>query len=144
MFLPGENFLYTALNQDPALIETAAEKNVILATPTTLISLFKAVSYGWKQEAIAENALRIKDAGEKLYKRLGTFVSHFAGIRKGLERASEAYNQAVGSLEARVLPAAREMKDLGLSGEEDFNQIEKVDKTTRSIQAPELLEEEGE
>jgi DNA recombination protein RmuC len=144
MFLPGENFLYTALNQDPALIETAAENNVILATPTTLISLFKAVSYGWKQEAIAENALRIKDAGEKLYKRLGTFVSHFAGIRKGLERASEAYNQAVGSLEARVLPAAREMKDLGLSGEEDFNQIEKVDKTTRSIQAPELLDEEGE
>ena len=144
MFLPGENFLYTALNQDPALIESAAEKNVILATPTTLISLFKAVSYGWKQEAIAENALRIKDAGEKLYKRLGTFVSHFAGIRKGLERASDAYNQAVGSLEARVLPAAREMKDLGLSGEGDFDQIEKVDKTTRSIQAPELLEEEGE
>ena len=144
MFLPGENFLYTALNQDPALIESAAENNVILATPTTLISLFKAVSYGWKQEAIAENALRIKDAGEKLYKRLGTFVSHFAGIRKGLERASDAYNQAVGSLEARVLPAAREMKDLGLSGEEDFSQIEKVDKTTRSIQAPELLEEEGE
>jgi len=144
MFLPGENFLYTALNQDPALIESAAENNVILATPTTLISLFKAVSYGWKQEAIAENALRIKDAGEKLYKRLGTFVSHFAGIRKGLERASDAYNQAVGSLEARVLPAAREMKDLGLSGDEDFSQIEKVDKTTRSIQAPELLEEEGE
>jgi len=144
MFLPGENFLYAALNQDPALIESAAENNVILATPTTLISLFKAVSYGWKQEAIAENALRIKDAGEKLYKRLGTFVSHFAGIRKGLERASDAYNQAVGSLEARVLPAAREMKDLGLSGEGDFSQIEKVDKTTRSIQAPELLEEEGE
>jgi DNA recombination protein RmuC len=144
MFLPGENFLYTALNQDPALIESAAENNVILATPTTLISLFKAVSYGWKQEAIAENALRIKDAGEKLYKRLGTFVGHFAGIRKGLERASDAYNQAVGSLEARVLPAAREMKDLGLSGEEDFSPIEKVDKTTRSIQAPELLEEEGE
>jgi DNA recombination protein RmuC len=144
MFLPGENFLYAALNKDPALIESAAENNVILATPTTLISLFKAVSYGWKQEAIAENALRIKDAGEKLYKRLGTFVNHFSGIRKGLERASDAYNQAVGSLEARVLPAAREMKDLGLSGEGDFNKIEKVDKTTRSIQAPELLEEEGE
>jgi len=145
MFLPGENFLFTALNKDPALIEKAAENNVILATPTTLISLFKAVSYGWKQEAIAENALRIKDAGEKLYKRLGTFVSHFAGIRKGLERASDAYNQAVGSLEARVLPAAREMKDLGLSGKGDLGQMEKVDKTTRSLQAPELMgEEEGE
>ncbi len=142
MFLPGENFLFTALNKDPALIEKAAENNVILATPTTLISLFKAVSYGWKQEAIAENAMRIKDAGEKLYKRLGTFVSHFAGIRRGLERASDAYNQAVGSLESRVLPAAREMKDLGVSGEGDFSQLEKVDKTTRSIQAPELLEEE--
>ena len=144
MFLPGENFLFTALNKDPALIEKAAENNVILATPTTLISLFKAVSYGWKQEAIAENAMRIKDAGEKLYKRLGTFVSHFAGIRRGLERASDAYNQAVGSLESRVLPAAREMKDLGVSGEGDLSQLEKVDKTTRSIQAPELLEEEGE
>lgn len=142
MFLPGENFLFTALNKDPALIEKAAENNVILATPTTLISLFKAVSYGWKQEAIAENAMRIKDAGEKLYKRLGTFVSHFAGIRRGLERASDAYNQAVGSLESRVLPAAREMKDLGVSGEGDLSQLEKVDKTTRSIQAPELLEEE--
>lgn len=144
MFLPGENFLFTALNKDPGLIESAAEKNVILATPTTLISLFKAVSYGWKQEAIAENAMRIKDAGEKLYRRLGTFVSHFGGIRKGLERASDAYNQAVGSLEARVLPAAREMKELGVSGEGDFNQLERVDKTTRSIQAPELLEEEKE
>ncbi len=142
MFLPGENFLFTALNKDPALIESAAESNVILATPTTLISLFKAVSYGWKQEAIAENALRIKDAGEKLYKRLGTFVSHFTGIRKGLERASDAYNQAVGSLEARVLPAAREMNELGLSGDEEFGQMERVDKTTRSLQAPELTEEE--
>ncbi len=142
MFLPGENFLFTALNKDPALIESAAEHNVILATPTTLISLFKAVYYGWKQEAIAENAVRIKDAGEKLYKRLGIFVSHFTGIKKGLEKASDAYNQAVGSLETRVLPAAREMKELGVSGEADFSRLEKVDKTTRSIQAPELLEEE--
>jgi DNA recombination protein RmuC len=144
MFLPGENFLFTALNQDPALIEKAAENNVILATPTTLISLLKAVSYGWSQEAIAENAIRIKDAGEKLYKRLGTFVGHFGGIRKGLERASEAYNQAVGSLEARVLPAAREMKNLGLSGDDDLAELHRVDKTTRSLQAPELTEENGE
>jgi DNA recombination protein RmuC len=144
MFLPGENFLFTALNQDPALIEKAAENNVILATPTTLISLLKAVSYGWSQEAIAENAIRIKDAGEKLYKRLGTFVGHFGGIRKGLERASEAYNQAVGSLEARVLPAAREMKNLGLSGDDDLAELQRVDKTTRSLQAPELTEEDPE
>ena len=143
MFLPGENFLFTALNQDPALIEKAAENNVILATPTTLISLFKAVTYGWKQEAIAENALRIKDAGEKLYKRLGTFVNHFDGIKKGLDRASDAYNQAVGSMEARVLPAAREMKELGVSGDGDLDKLDKVDKATRSLQAPEM-EEEGE
>ena len=144
MFLPGENFLFAALNQDPALIEKAAENNVILATPTTLISLLKAVSYGWSQEAIAENAHKIKDAGEKLYKRLGTFIGHFGGIRKGLERASESYNQAVGSLEARVLPAAREMKDLGLSGDGDLTELQRVDKTTRSIQAPELEEEDSE
>ena len=144
MFLPGENFLFTALNQDPALIEKAAENNVILATPTTLISLLKAVSYGWKQEAIAENAVRIKDAGEKLYKRLSTFVNHFEGIKKGLDRASDAYNQAVGSMEARVLPAAREMKDLGVSGGKDLDKIEKVDKATRSLLAPELSKEEEE
>lgn len=141
MFLPGENFLFTALNQDPALIEKAAENNVILATPTTLISLFKAVSYGWKQEAIAENAMRIKDAGEKLYKRLSTFVNHFEGIKRGLDRASDAYNQAVGSMEARVLPAAREMKELGVSGGEELDNIEKIDKATRSLQALEVGQE---
>ncbi|UCG37735.1 MAG: DNA recombination protein RmuC, partial [bacterium] len=87
MFLPGENFLQAALDQDPNLIEYGATSNVILATPTTLISLFKAVAYRWRQEVIARNAVLIRDAGEKLYRRLGTFVGHFEGIKKGIDRA---------------------------------------------------------
>jgi DNA recombination protein RmuC len=142
MFLPGENFLYTALNRDAALIEKAAQNNVILATPTTLISLFKAVAYGWRQEEIARNAVLIREAGEKLYKRLGTFANHFEGIRKGLDRAVEAYNQAVGSMEARVLPAAREMTSLGVRDDGKLMDPERAGKTVRSLAAPEMEEEE--
>ncbi|UCG37941.1 MAG: DNA recombination protein RmuC, partial [bacterium] len=141
MFLPGENFLQAALDQEPNLIEYGATSNVILATPTTLISLFKAVAYGWRQEEIARNAVLIRDAGEKLYRRLGTFVGHFEGIKKGIDRAADAYNQAVGSMEARVLPAAREMTSLGVGVEASVRKPERIDKATRSLQAPEFDEE---
>ena len=143
MFLPGENFLQAALDQDPSLIEYGATSNVILATPTTLISLFKAVAYGWRQEEIARNALLIKESGEKLYRRLSTFVGHFEGIKKGLDRAVDAYNQAVGSMEARVLPSAREMTSLGVRADTGLAEPKRVEKTTRSLQVPEREEEQG-
>ncbi len=142
MFLPGENFLQAALAKDPTLTERGFESNVILATPTILISLLKTVAYGWRQEEIAENALEIRDVGAKLYKRLATFIGHFDGIKRGLDSATDAYNKAVGSLEARVLPAAREMTGLGVGKEDGLNEVRKVEKTPRALQAPELNDDE--
>ena len=142
MFLPGENFLQAALAKDPTLTERGFESNVILATPTILISLLKTVAYGWRQEEIAENALEIRDVGAKLYKRLATFIGHFDGIKRGLDSATDAYNKAVGSLEARVLPAAREMTGLGVGKEDGLNEVRKVEKAPRALQAPELNDDE--
>lgn len=138
MFLPGENFLQAALAKDPTLTERGFESNVILATPTILISLLKTVAYGWRQEEIAENALKIRDVGSKLYKRLGTFIGHFEGIKRGLDSATEAFNRAVGSMESRVLPAAREMTTLGVGEGEGIDEIKRIEKSPRSFQAPEL------
>jgi DNA recombination protein RmuC len=142
MFLPGENFLQAALAQDPTLTERGFESNVILATPTILISLLKTVAYGWRQEEIAENAIKIRDVGSKLYKRLRTFIGHFEGIKRGLDSSTDAYNRAVGSLESRVLPAAREMTSLGVGDGNGFDEVKKIEKSPRSLQAPELNEDE--
>lgn len=115
LFLPGEIFFSAALAEDPTLIEIGAELGVILATPTTLISLLRAVSYGWKQESISQHAQKISELGAELYKRLGTMTSHWAKLGKQLGGAIQAYNESIGSMEHRVLATAREFERLGVS-----------------------------
>ena len=133
LFLPGENFYSAALEQDPKLIEDGVNQGVIIATPTTLIALLKAVSYGWRQEQMAANAQEVSRMGKDLYDRLRTFTSHFADIGKGLDRALESYNKGVGSLEARVLVTARKFKERGALGGEEIEMMEPIDKSARAL-----------
>jgi DNA recombination protein RmuC len=133
LFLPGESFFGAALEQDPGLIEEGVQRGVILATPTTLIALLRAVAYGWKQEQLAENAVRISDEGRVLYERIRTFAAHFEDLRAGLERAVEAYNSAAGSLELRVLPAARRLKDFGAGSDKELTSPSPVQSAPRVL-----------
>jgi DNA recombination protein RmuC len=139
LFIPGEPFLSAALEQDPALIEDGVNQQVILATPTTLIALLRAVSYGWRQETIAESARAISELGRELYTRLATMTDHFSKVGSRLESAVRSYNEAVGSLETRVLPSARKFKEHGIAPAAELAPLNIVERSTRPVTAPELL-----
>jgi DNA recombination protein RmuC len=144
LFLPGEVFFSAALEQDPELIELGVDQNVIIATPTTLIALLRAVAYGWRQERLAENAKQISELGRELHKRLAGLGQYMISLGKGLRSATDAYNRAVGSLESRVLTSARKFKELGTTGPKDeIRELPQVETVPRMLQAPELLSDGG-
>ncbi len=139
MFLPGETFFSVACQYDPSLIEFGVGEQVIPASPTTLIALLRAIAYGWRQESIARNAQDISKLGRELYERLGSMAEHFEDMRKALVRAVDSYNDAIGSLEGRVLVSARRFRDLGIAGEE-LPEAETVQLGARRLNAPEMNE----
>jgi DNA recombination protein RmuC len=138
MFLPGESFFSAALEHDPSLIEAGATQRVILATPTTLIALLRAVAYGWQQDKLAENAQAISTLGRELYERLRILAEHVTHVGNSLDRSVEAYNRMVGSLDGRVLVTARRFAELGLDAGKAIPELTPVERMSRSPQAPEL------
>jgi DNA recombination protein RmuC len=134
MFLPGETFFSAALEQRPGLIEEGVGSRVIPASPTTLIALLKAVAYGWTQEKLARNALEISNLGKELYERLRAMGTHLENVGKGLDRAVESYNRAVGSVESRVMVTARKFAELGPAVTDEIAELQPIEKTTRTLE----------
>ena len=144
MFLPGEMFFSSALQQDPALIEYGVNEKVIPATPTTLIALLRAVAYGWRQEALAKNAQEVADLGKQLYERIATMADHWSSVGDRLGQAVASYNDAVASLESRVLVSARRLRDLKAGADDvEIKAIDPVERVPRKLQAVPSLPKPG-
>ncbi len=134
LFIPGESFFGAALERDPELIEFAASRNVIIATPSTLIALLRAVAYGWRQDKMARNAEQVSKLGKELHDRLMTFVGYFADMKRGLDTVTNSYNKAVSSLESRVIVTARKFKELGVDSPEELPPPTTVEVTAKTIE----------
>jgi len=140
MFVPGESILAAAADVDRSLIEDGMSQQVVVATPTTLVALLRAVAYGWRQERIAQDAQEVASWGRQLYERMAKLADYVSDIGKGLEKARDSYNEAVGSLERMVLPAARRFKDLGAGSDREVSPVKPVEVTLRAIDARSLPE----
>jgi len=134
LFIPGDQFLSAALEIDPRLLEDAMADRIVLATPSSLVALLRAVAYGWRQESLAENAEQIRIVGEELYERLSTFADHLGKLGISLNRSVESYNKAVGSFDSRVLPGARKFKDMGIQETKDLPEPDQIERLPRSVQ----------
>jgi DNA recombination protein RmuC len=141
MFVPGEAFMAAAAEQDRGLLEDGISQRVVVATPSTLVVLLRAIAYGWKQERLASSAMEIRDLGRQLYDRLRTLAGHLDKIGVTLGQSVRAYNDAVGSLELRVLPKAREFRDLGAGEGDEIRRLKGVEQVPRPLAAPELTEQ---
>ena len=137
LFIPGDQFLSAALDQEPSILENALARQVILATPTSFVALLRAVGYGWRQEQLAENAEHIKTVGEELYGRLQTFTDHLQKLGKSLDSGMKHYNSAVGSFDSRVLPSARKFNEMGISADKKITQPRQVETAVRQIEVDE-------
>ncbi|MYB89725.1 MAG: DNA recombination protein RmuC [Proteobacteria bacterium] len=131
LFIPGEQFLAAALELDPQLLEDALTNKVILATPTSIIALLRAVAFGWRQQSVAKNAEEIRTLGEELYKRLATFVEHLQKLGKNLDASVEQFNKATGSLDRQVLPGARKFDELGIEKKKEIPELKMVESSAR-------------
>lgn len=131
LFLPAEAFFSAALQEDPTILEMGARENVIIATPTTLIAILRAIAYTWKQELLSRNTEEITKLGQELYERLNTMNGHWQKLGKNLASSVDAYNQAISSFESRVLVSARKFNEMGIAKEE--NLLEQITKTTKAI-----------
>jgi DNA recombination protein RmuC len=131
LFLPGDQFLGTALAERPELLDNALKQSVIIATPSTLMALLKVVAHGWRQSAVAENAVLIRELGQELHRRLNSFTGHLLRLGQRIDGAVEAYSSAVGSLERQVLSQARRFSELGVTADAPLPQLEPIDKVTR-------------
>ena len=136
LFIPGDQFLSAALAERPALLDDALRQNIILATPTSLVALLKAIAYGWQQTALAHNAAEIRTSALQLYERLSTFASHLGNVGKSLGDSVRAFNASVGSLERMVLPSARRFTDLGLQPRQRIVPPKPIEELTRDVASP--------
>ncbi len=134
LFIPGDQFLSAALDNDYALLEDAMQQKVILATPTSFVALLRAVAYGWRQESLAENAQHIREVGEDLYSRLATFAEHLGKVGKNLNNSVQHYNKAIASFDTRVLPGARKFTEMGISSKKPVENIDQIETATRNIE----------
>lgn len=137
LFIPGDQFLSAALDNDHALLEDAMQQKVILATPTSFVALLRAVAYGWRQESLAENAEHIREVGEELYGRLATFAEHLGKMGKNLNTTTQHYNKAVASFDTRVLPSARKFTEMGISTKKTVEHLDQIETAARTIEGQE-------
>ena len=139
MFLPTESFYRYALEEDASLLEFAATQNVLIASPTTLIANLRSAAMGWREETLAESARQVSELGRELYDRLTTMGGHVSKLGNRLEKAVEAYNETVGSLETRVLPSARRFPGLGVLGKSEIEPVAPIERMVKPLTAPELV-----
>ena len=141
LFMPGDPFLSAALEADPTLFDDAIARKILLCGPTTLVALLKAAAYGWQQAGLSERAEEIRAVGQELYARLVTLADHFAKVGRGLQSAVDAYDRAVGSLEARVLVSGRKLKEMGAGTTDDIPDVAPLGRIPRALQSPEMTSE---